>query len=282
MAKIKKIIKNFIPPIFYLVYNFFKKKENLNKAQQVWSGNYNSWAEAKAQCSGYDNTQILDQCKKGLLKVKNGEAVYERDSVIFDEIQYSWGLLAGLQNAALENDGMLCVLDFGGSLGSTYYQNRKFLSSLKKLNWCIIEQPHFVECGKNNFEDEQLKFYYTIEECMIKFKPNVLLLSGVLQYLEKPCEWIEKFITLNIPYIIIDRTAFIEAEQDILTVQNVPENIYKANYPAWFFNIKNFKEQFKKYEIIASFNAHEGYVIYLENGSTASYKGFILKYNYDR
>ena len=45
--------------------------------------------------------------------MKNGEAVYERDSVLFDEIQYSWGLLAGLQKAALENDGKLCVLDFG-------------------------------------------------------------------------------------------------------------------------------------------------------------------------
>ena len=59
-------------------------------------------------------------------KVKNGEAVYERDSVLFDEIQYSWGLLAGLEKAALEHDGKLCVLDFGGSLGSTYYQNKQF------------------------------------------------------------------------------------------------------------------------------------------------------------
>lgn len=39
---------------------------------------------------------ILQTVKNSLLKVKNAEIVYERDSVIFDEIEYSWQLLTGL------------------------------------------------------------------------------------------------------------------------------------------------------------------------------------------
>ncbi len=251
MAKTKQILKALIPPIVFSVIIKLKKTK---PSTNGWFGEYDTWDEAKSLCTGYDSRVILEKCKNSLLKVKNGEAAYERDSVLFNEIQYSWGLLAGLQRAALENEGNLCVLDFGGSLGSTYYQNREFLSSIKNLKWCIVEQAHFVDCGKQYFEDEQLKFYHTIEECMANQKPNVLLFSSVLQYLEKPYEWIERFINLEIPYIIIDRTAFIERENDIITIQKVPENIYVASYPSYFFgkNIINLLQ--KKYKMIAKFD----------------------------
>ena len=148
-------LKHLLPPIFISLYKkIFPKKPNAG----MWSGNYTTWKNAKENCSGYDAANILEKCKKALLKVKNGEAVYERDSVVFDKIQYSWGLLVGLQKAAIKSNNKLCVLDFGGSLGSTYYQNKAMLSGLKKLEWCIVEQAHFVDCGNQNFENEQLKF----------------------------------------------------------------------------------------------------------------------------
>jgi len=273
MMKAKQILKSFIPPIFFGGIRKFK-------TQKVpafgWFGNYATWKEAKSNCTGYDSTIILEKCKNSLLKVKNGEAVYERDSVLFDKIQYSWGLLAGLQKAALENDGNLCVLDFGGSLGSTYYQNKEFLSSVKNVTWCIIEQAHFVDCGKQNFENEQLKFYHTIEECMEKQKPNVLLLSSVLQYLEKPEEWISKLITLKISTIIIDRTPFVNSFKNIITIQKVPSVIYEASYPCWFFNEEYLKKLFKNYMLIGDFESFCDPDIIL-NGNYTTWKGYQLK-----
>ncbi len=289
MSKIKAVLKSVLRSAVFFKFQNKKIKLRLPKnsfpfykpPSLAWSGDYKSWAEIETISTGFSSADILEKCKTSLLKVKTGEAVYERDSVLFDEIQYSWPLLAGLQRTALENNGKLCVMDFGGSLGSTYYQNKEFLQGLHYLQWCVIEQPNFVDCGKKHFEDEQLKFYYTIEECILLHKPDILLLSSVLQYLEKPYEWIERFIALKIPCIIIDRTAFIESARDILTVQNVPEEIYKASYPAWFFNFDNFKKQFKNYKMFASFNAHEGFVIHLENGLTSTYRGLILKYHAD-
>jgi putative methyltransferase (TIGR04325 family) len=201
----------------------------------IWSGNYNSWEEAKANCTGYEAEVILKKVRESILKVKNGEAVYERDSVVFDKIQYSWALLACLFKIAVENGNRLSVLDFGGSLGSSYFQNRGFLKGIQ-LEWSIVEQAHFVECGKKEIADDTLKFYYTIEECLKERKPHLLLLSGVLQCLEKPYEWIEKFLLHNFEYIIIDRTGFIENLDDSLTVQCIPETIYRASYPTWFFS----------------------------------------------
>lgn len=276
MAKIKKLLKAFIPPIVFSVITRFIIP---SKTNEIWTGNYNTWVQAQSLCTGYDNLFILEKCKNALIKVRNLEASYERDSVLFPEIQYSWGLLVGLQRAALENAGNLSVLDFGGSLGSSYYQNKEFTSSFKELKWCIVEQKQFVDCGKEYFENEQLKFYYTIEECIINFKPNILILSSVLQYLENPHQTIEKFVSLGITYIIIDRTAIIEDECDILTIQNVPEEIYKASYPAWFFNESTLLRHFNNYSILCKFESFCDKNQILNSTHKVKWNGYLLKIN---
>jgi len=272
----KQILKAFIPPIVFSIIR--KLKKPIEQPFYGWAGDYATWGEAKANCTGYDTANILETCKNSLLKVKTGEAVYERDSVLFNEIQYSWGLLAGLEKAALENNGNLCVLDFGGSLGSTYYQNKEFLSSIKNLTWCIVEQAHFVDCGKQNFENKQLKFYHTIEACMTQHKPNVLLLSGVLQYLEKPEEWIDKLTALKIDNIIIDRTTIVDCEKNIITIQKVPSTIYNASYPCWFFNENKFEKLFKEYLLVAKFESFCDPSKLLNNKYQAVWRGYQLKF----
>jgi hypothetical protein len=57
-----------------------------------------------------------------MLKVKNGDAPYARDAVVFDELVYPFPVLAGLLRARATNKNRLIVLDVGGSLRTTYYQ----------------------------------------------------------------------------------------------------------------------------------------------------------------
>ena len=209
--------------------------------------------------------------------MKSGEAVYERDSVIFDKKEYSEELLIGLLNAAKENDYKLHVLDFGGSLGSTYYQNKDLLKHLKEFSWNIVEQEDFVKEGKNTFENDKLQFYYSIDECIKEKNINVLLLSNTLQYIEKPYELLNTILNYNFEYLIFETTAFIEGEVDIITKQIVPEGIYKASYPAWFFNeakIINFITN--EYIQINNFNSYHTSPIEL-NEKKAYWKGFIFK-----
>ena len=269
------IIKKLTPPIFIDLIHYFKD----NKKDYIhWGGDYASWQEARQYCEGYDADNILNQCKNALLKVKNGEAVYERDGIVFDKIDYSWALLAMLQRIAMENNGELCVLDFGGSLGSSYYQNKDFLKSVKNIKWCIVEQSHFVDCGKQYFEEEQLHFYYSIEECLAKCQPNVLLLSGVLACLEQPTDWINKLIASDFPYIIVDRTAFVDNSRHIVTVQNIPLSMYKASYPSWFFNFEIFVEPFLvHYDILSIFDSFVDNSIILNGDKKAFWKGLIFK-----
>lgn len=248
MSDLKRLIRDCIPPIampfvrrVYTGHGYF--------------GNYPNWEAARRASSGYDAEHILEKVKAALLKVKQGESVYERDSVLFDRIEYSWPVLAGLLWIASQNENRLNVLDFGGSLGSTYFQNRKFLSCLKEFHWSIVEQPHFVRCGQENFQDETLRFYASIEDCLSDNNPSVLILAGVLAYLEDMDGMLASMLKQNFPYIIVDRTGFVSEGEDRITVQRVPTRIYKASYPCRFFNESKLLSVFAAsgYELVADF-----------------------------
>jgi len=46
---------------------------------------------------------------------------------------------------AVKNGNKLNVVDFGGSLGSTWFQVRDFISSEIEVSWSIAEQVVYVE-----------------------------------------------------------------------------------------------------------------------------------------
>lgn len=223
-----------------------------------WRGNYSSWAEAKQKCTGYDSSVILEKVTESSLKVKDGLVPYERDSVTFDQIMYSFPVLSGLMWVAARNEGKINVLDFGGSLGSSYFQNKEFLDSLKDYHWCIVEQPNFVATGKEKFENPKLHFFYTVDECLQSYPVDVVLFSSVLQYMETPFLMLDEIFSRNIKYIIVDLTRFLIKGPDRITIQKVPKWIYKANYCCWFFNEEKFLNHFSPfYDLIFDFTIPE-------------------------
>lgn len=240
-----------------------------------FTGSFDSWASASKEATGYDSALILDKTRDALLKVKRGEAAYERDSVLFDKIQHSFPVLAGLLRAASADDHRLCVLDFGGALGSSYFQCRSFLQVLRQIEWLVVEQPAHVTCGKEHFESEQLHFHPTVEACMASHQPNVLLLSSVLQYVPSPYTLLADLLRHRISHVIIDRTAFLQSDRERLTVQQVPSAIYTASYPAWFFSETRFHSAITSagYELIADFPGSDDIS---PEGEKAYFKGFIF------
>lgn len=268
--KTRFVLGLFLPPI---IKNLFKRK--------IWVGAYSNWEEIRFKSKGYDSLEILEKCKNALLEVVNNKAVYERDSVLFDEIQYNWGLLSGLLNAAICNNNSLKVVDFGGSLGSTYYQNRHFLKNIGSVEWAIVEQKHFVDCGNEYFNSDILSFHNSIDQIPNIKSFNVLLLSGVLQYLEFPRDAISDFLKYEFDYIIIDRTSFSSHEfEDVLTIQNVPEEIYKATYPCWFFGKNYLDAILERYELLGTFKSdYAPESVKLQNGELGTFLSYIFKRN---
>jgi putative methyltransferase (TIGR04325 family) len=189
--------------------------------------------------------------------VKNEEAVYERDSVLFNKIQYAWPVLSALLWVANLNKGKLKVLDFGGALGTSYRQNRYFLSSIEQLSWAVVEQPNFVDCGQKDFQNEELRFFNTVSEAITAFSPNVVLISSVLQYIENYEQLLLKILAERIPIIILDRVSVSLADTDTVYLQIVPSSIYSASYPCFMIAESKLIDHFAQngYSLVEDFES---------------------------
>jgi putative methyltransferase (TIGR04325 family) len=195
------------------------------------------------------------------MQVKRGEAAFERDSVVFDRLEYAWPVTAGLMWAAASSGGRLHVLDFGGALGSSYFQNRALLATLPDTLWNVVEQAHYVAAGRRHVEDGCLRFHETIDGAVAASAPNVILLSSVLQYLQAPFETLAALADTPASYLIIDRTPFTNAARDALVIQRVPPEIYAASYPMWVLSEDTFlRRACKRWQLVAQYQSPEGEV----------------------
>lgn len=247
MNALKSFARDWLPPA-------------VSRAASSWRGDgirfegeFPTWQEAAARCTGYEAGDILAKVLEATLKVKRGEAAYERDSVLFDEIDFNWPVAAGLLWAAARCGGRLAVLDFGGALGSSYEQNRGLLQGLPFMRWNVVEQAHFVAAGRAHVQDETLRFHETIEACVADMQPNAVLLSSVLQYLEDPRAVLEQVSRLNAEVIVVDRTIVNDGAADRIYVQSVPASIYSASYPCRSLSEAGLIAALKGYRLASSF-----------------------------
>lgn len=267
--QVKKMMKRFCPPIFIDLIR--KQKEFYG-----FYGEFSTWEKALSSIKkGYGEEEIFEKVKNATQSVRSGAAVFERDSVLFYEESYNFELLAALFYI-LSKDGFLSVADFGGALGSTYFQNRKLFDD-SKIGWSVIEQKRFVEYGKKNISE--IDFEYTIEECVKSNKIDCLLISSSLQYIDKPYVFLERFMQQNIPYVLFDKIPMGEFS-DKIVLQKVPPEIYNVTYPAWIFSEKKLMEYIKqKYEIIFQWDNSDKmkYKIMGENSINIDFKGMLFK-----
>lgn len=265
MRLVRSILKRYIHPPLLRLYRRIAGGVR-------FSGNYATWEEAARHATGYGSPEIIKRVTEAALKVKKGEALYERDSVLFTRPQYSWPVIAGLLWIAAQKRSRLNLVDFGGSLGSSYFQARRFLSPLEACRWSVVEQKHFVETGQRYFEDHHLLFYDDLDVCIAAEHPDAILLSSVLQYLPDPGAFIDTLVNKGLEFILVDRTPFFLAEKDRLTIQKVPSWIYPASYPAWIMNLDRFQDRFAgSYELIADFESPDTANI------PAEFKGLIYR-----
>jgi putative methyltransferase (TIGR04325 family) len=272
MKFLKRFARNWLPPGLISIYRF------LFTDGIRFVGHYASWRAASDASTGYDTDTILARVSAASAKVKSGEAVYERDSVLFDKVEHSFPLLAVLMKAAAEKGGKLTVLDFGGSLGSSYFQCKHFLPDDLNLNWCVVEQEKFVRRGREAFASNELQFFFSIQECMAQHKPDVVLFASVLQYLEHADQIVDAAVATGAEYIAIDRTPFIALDTDWLCVQHVPASIYKASYPCAVLSVSRLKQQLcDRFVLVAEFDGLGGWS-HIRNGVQQipfQYKGMI-------
>lgn len=212
---------------FYRLYD-----ENVSQVRYI--GDYQDWSSARKECNGYDDGAILDKVICSTRKVLCGEATWERDGFLFYEKKYTYSICAAILRCALKNNNQgVRVLDIGGALGSTYIQNRDYLSAVKDLEYVVAEQDGFAEYGHDNLEDGILRFIKSGERYADYGRFDIVLMSGSLQYIPQYQEIISGIISLKPRYIILDRLLI--SNRNRICKETVPEAIYKSSYPVMIF-----------------------------------------------
>jgi len=257
LNSLRNLLRDCSPPILWRNLRRIRGGSRPNDTVIRFEGRYTSWQEAEAKCGGYDAPLILEKVLDATLKVKRGEAVFERDSVLFDEIQYSWPVTAALLWAAAQAGGTLDILDFGGSLGSNFFQNRKFLAQLPRVSWTVVEQARFVQIGRERIGDGKLTFQPDISSACSHRPPTAILASSVLQYLSEPLIVLAELARTQAPVIILDRTPFANDAASRITIQHVPATIYAASYPCWFLDRDELVQRMTSwnYRLVEAFDA---------------------------
>jgi putative methyltransferase (TIGR04325 family) len=241
----KNLLKSILPVILLKFIN-----NTLSRSIKI-IGEYSSWKQALNYSAGYNANIIFSNSKKSFLKVLNNKAEYERDSVLFYKENINYSLIKILDEISSRLKKTVNILDFGGSFASIYFQNKKFLNN-NKFNWSVVEQKkivHYVNSpkikNKINIFYGNLNFYLTVKNYLKYHSPDLVLFSGVLQYLSKPFDILNFLISKKIKYFLILRTPFHRLTEQI-KIQIVPKYIYKSSYPIRIFTETSFLEYFSK------------------------------------
>mgnify|MGYP006452878387 CR=1 FL=1 len=146
------------------------------------------------------------------------------------------------------------------------------MSDIEDLKWYVVEQSAFVKCGKKEFENDVLKFKETIIDCFNESKIDVVLLSSVIQYIESPYSIIKDILATNPEFILIDRTPFINEEDDLIKNQHIPLSKGGGAYPSWFLSKDKFLTELKKsgYDCFIEFDC-------IEDFGVGDFKGMMFR-----
>jgi putative methyltransferase (TIGR04325 family) len=224
---VRRVVRDIFPPKLVRLIN------RAVGASQRYSGPYSTWADAARECTGYDCPNILARVRKSTAAVISGSAAYEQDGVAFSSLGPPGPEFVPLLLAACI-DGRLSVLDLGGALGTHYLRWKCIVSGIVEAKWQVIEQAHFVECGRElHSSDDSIHFHSRVEDAS---GFNAVLASSALQFFPDPMTLLGALVEAGPRVLVLDRTPFGCDGDAAVFVQHVPRRIYRASYPLQVFS----------------------------------------------
>lgn len=245
-----------------------------------YHGSFSTWTEALRQAKPVDSATsdaFTERRRELCHRLRRREIAFVRDGVAFDEPQYPLSLLAFILRALLEHRGELNLVDFGGFLGTTYFQARDFIAAAASVRWTVVELPQVVEVAQKELQQEgPLQFLNSLSEALAA-RPNVVLLSGVAQNLPDPFSAFREIRQAEASWVLFDRTVVIESPESRIAIQSVIRQGREVSWPVRLFSRSDLlREWTPDYELVAEFASYCDPAEIID-GLQIDYRGFALR-----
>jgi putative methyltransferase (TIGR04325 family) len=233
----KALLRDLVPPIAV-------KAVRRLRHRPAFSGDFGTFGEAAAASSGYDSPAIARAAQPD----EPGISVTDRDQQILAALS----IVAGSR-----------ILDVGGAGGHYCRLIKRFRPDAVCT---VLETPAMVSAHRST---DWLTF--TDSTAALSDRFDLVLLSGVLQYVPEPLRMLDEVASLG-RFTLINRHPF---DRDRITVQRV-ETPYRASYPARFFAREPFMRHVERtHEVVMRWLVPQDAP--LVDGKRIVYEGMLLK-----
>lgn len=246
-----------------------------NGTRIAFNGDYADWEEAVADCGDWQS--MLEGDIDAVNKVLRGEGAWVQDAQLFYEPKYNYCLCGAILRCALQKkDRQVRVLDIGGALGNSWFQNLAYFADAVKMEYIIAEQDNYAEYGHRNLERDGLKFIKSIDDWQRGERFDLILLSGSLEYIDRYQEFLDRIVQANPRYIMLDRLAV--GDRARICKQTVPPtHNAKGSYAFRIFSEEEVMRFFGEgYELIEKDRATTPGRIFFEDGK-ADYRYYVFR-----
>jgi putative methyltransferase (TIGR04325 family) len=156
-------------------------------------------------------------------------------------------LLSPLLTAILMAGGQARVLDFGGNLGFVYFDACRLAAS--NIDWWhVVDLQEIVTYGNQNFSNQKLRFFASIDQAVAVGTPNIVLCFHVLQYLASPFEYISTLMSLSPALFVLHE--FPIADRQRFMVQHLLPELGGGSRPVRIFSEREIAEAFVGYDLL--------------------------------
>ena len=194
-----------------------------------------SWKTAVKKSVGYEDDDVTDPVVNQALHFRQ-----QMENSIIASSRYQQvasAMLYCLTSSVYSPERPWRVLDFGGGGGEYYFQFQA-LAPQFRLDWTVLETPALARAMKNTHAGNiNISWVSSLESLAENY--DVILCSGVFQYLEEPYEMLSR-LSAKSNYLIINRIPLISDRQSFVALQRIRTGGRRGSYPAHFFNERDF------------------------------------------
>ena len=194
-----------------------------------------NWESAVSGSSGY-------QSPKTTSTIEGSDPVVDRQTINQNflgnrYIQVASAILSGLNFEQLKPDTPIRLLDIGGGLGEYFFLLQKHLPNIK-FEWLILETPALCQLVETKqIVTQGVSWTDTLNNSVQTF--DIVLLSSVIQYVEKPFELIETAMQ-KAPLLIFNRLPLSKNPHNSVCIQRPGLLETKGSYPVHMLSEKLF------------------------------------------